>query len=467
LDKKLKILIISDSAALPGAQAEIIRNIFDVLLNQYPDLYEIHQIGLRHTYAVAIPRWIIQPTKTIQGCDSKLSLDPADYYGQLTFSEQISDLKPDIVFGFNHPSHLLYLCSHSLRRNYRLILCLCFDGVPCPPPADVGAMLNRADLLLTLTAYSQQLLRMLGPSMAPSKVQVAPIPADTSRFHRVSFEEKQALRRELLPKWMPPDAFIVGWIGRNLRRKQLWLAFKAVQYLRSGKYLLCRRCDRLSLIDWNPATQRYLDGTREVLESRPGYDYRICGHCGSAGVRRAEPLPDVYLWIHFLADGSQPAWAVRCLEYEFGLQPGRDVYYTEGMGLNSALSPDQMPLLYQIWDALLFLSGGGSFGLPAWEAMACALPVIYTNYSAHAEFLGAANAGLAVDGVLQPEENTCIKRMIADMPQAVAALRKLHADQALGRQLGANGRAYAQQRAPEIQAEKWHRLFQTVTGDAR
>jgi glycosyltransferase involved in cell wall biosynthesis len=155
-------------------------------------------------------------------------------------------------------------------------------------------------------------------------------------------------------------------------------------------------------------------------------------------------------------------WPLKQIEEQFNLNRNKDVYYTEGCGLNAALSPNDMPALYQLWDALIYLSGGEGFGLPAWEAMCCGLPVIYTNYSSHSEFLGKASAGLPVDGILQPEAKTCILRMIADVSQTIEAVRKLYFDRELGRQLGQNGRAFVQNYTPEIQAEKWHQIFQRL-----
>jgi len=94
--------------------------------------------------------------------------------------------------------------------------------------------------------------------------------------------------------------------------------------------------------------------------------------------------------------------------------------------------------------------------------MCCGLPVVYTDYSSHAEFLSAAKAGLAVDGVLQPEGTTAVWRSIGDVAQAVAAVRRLYDDRGLGRRLGANGRAFVEQYNLETQAERWHRIFQRV-----
>ena len=87
------------------------------------------------------------------------------------------------------------------------------------------------------------------------------------------------------------------------------------------------------------------------------------------------------------------------------------------------------------------------------------LPVVYTNYSAHGEFLSRGNAGLPVGGILQPEPRTCIWRMVADVPQAIEAVRRLYFDRKLARELGANGRRFAGRFGRETQAEAWHQTF--------
>ena len=49
--------------------------------------------------------------------------------------------------------------------------------------------------------------------------------------------------------------------------------------------------------------------------------------------------------------------------------------------------------------------------------------------------------------------------MIADVPQAIEAVRKLYLDRQMAKMLGANGRSFAQQHSVGIQAHRWHRFF--------
>ncbi|PYJ82484.1 MAG: hypothetical protein DME22_18595 [Verrucomicrobia bacterium] len=455
---KTKILIVSESPVLPTGIAETTRLIFGNLLDNHSDRYELHQIGLYHSLAVAEPKWPIYATKTVEGKDGETFLAPDDLHGQKTFQEIVSEVRPDIVFAFNDPQRLHHLCVDPNERPYKLILYLKTDGFPIP--ADAGRILNKADLILTMSDWSRSELLSCCPSIDPDKLDYLYSPADTSRFTPVSDVEKMDLRDALLPDWMPRNAFLLGWVGQNRWRKQVWILYKAIHYLRCGKYFVCSDCGGVSLFDWDPLEGCHLEQAKCVLESRPGYKYDACVHCGSGKIQSADPLGDIFLWLQMPHDDPLGDWPLHRLEHGFAVKRGEDVYYTEGCGLKAALAPTDMPTLYQLWDCLLYLSGGEGFGLPAWEAMCSALPVIYTTHSSHAEFLGMASAGLAVDGILQPEGKTGFWRMIADVPNAVEAVRKLYFDRELGRTLGSHGRSFVQQYSLKLQGELWHRIFQ-------
>jgi glycosyltransferase involved in cell wall biosynthesis len=321
-------------------------------------------------------------------------------------------------------------------------------------------------LIVLKSEFSMNVLREAWPSIPVEKVSYLYSPADTKRFMPVSEAEKVELRRELLPRWMPKEPFILGWVGRNQWRKQVWLLFKVLHYLRTGQYLVCDECQKLKLFDWHPLRKVHLTARDLPLEQRPGVTYTKCVFCGSPRVQKAAPFKDIFLWNH-MAEEPGEDWSLRRLEEQFDVLRGRDLFYTDGYELKSSLPPDSMPVLYQLWDCLLYLSGGEGFGLPAWEAMCSGIPSVYTHYSSHAEFLSRANAGLPVSGVLQPEAKECIWRMVADCSQAVAAVRALYLDRALLHKLGENGRNFVEIYRTDLQVSKWHHLFQNLLNRER
>ena len=340
---------------------------------------------------------------------------------------------PDIVFIFGDPEPILPYCSESANRSWKLILYITIDGFPIPT---TWKQLFKADRIVTMSPFSKKVIDATYPCEAKS-TSVIPAPADTARFQPIPDATKLQARHDILPDWIREDSFILGFVGRNQWRKQLWLAYYIVSLIRSGQYYFCQNCGAVSL-------------TADTYRCR----------CSLNKYTFATPILDVHLWIHDPTGGSHGTWNIRTLETMYNLLPGRDLHYTEGCSPSSHLRPDDMPLLYNIWDALLYLSGGEGFGMPALESMASGLPVIYSDYSAHAEMLRRADAGIAVPGVLQPEAGCCIQRIISDPAAAVAAVRKLYYNSDERRRLGKNGRHFATVNELDLIVSNWHNMFQ-------
>jgi glycosyltransferase involved in cell wall biosynthesis len=455
MNQKTRILIIGDSPILPTGMAEVTRLIFEALLDSYPDHYDLHQVGLFHSHSVASPRWPVYPAKGGKDKDGRVYFLNNDLEGQRTFREVVPRIRPDIVFAHNDPQRVLHLCDAPHKRKYKLILYIYFDGLPFPP--DQGPLLARADLVVTFSEFSRRVALSCFPAINPEKVSYVRDPADVERFRPIPDNEKPELRKRKLPAWMPSDTFVLGWVGRNQWRKQVWTLYRLIHHLSTGNYLVCGCCGRVSV---QPSR---LEMANQPCESHKNKikPERQCRHCGSPA-EKASALSDVFLWLHMPDEPGQQAWDRTWLERQFELSPGKDIHYTEGHKVESCMKPAEMPAPYQLWDCLTYLSGGEGFGMPPWEAMCTAVPVVYTNYSSHAEFLRLANAGLPVGGVLQPEPRTCIWRMVADAEQSIEAVRKLYFDRPLGRSLGANGHSYVQSFTPAHQAEQWHQIFQRL-----
>ena len=96
--------------------AETTRLIFETLGAAYPEAYEIQQIGLVHSFAISVPKWTIHPTRTVPMANGELDLDGSDLHGEKTFPEIVRRFQPDIVFAFNDPQHLAFLCTPAGTR---------------------------------------------------------------------------------------------------------------------------------------------------------------------------------------------------------------------------------------------------------------------------------------------------------------------------------------------------------------
>ena len=134
----------------------------------------------------------------------------ADVNGEITFRELLPRIRPDIVFAFNDTQRVLHLCWPAANRKHKLILCVNLDGFPFPP--NQGPLLDRADLLFTMSEFSSRVAASV-PALRHRKIQYMCSPADITRFKPVAEAEKRHLRAQLFPDWMPKDAFLAGWIG--------------------------------------------------------------------------------------------------------------------------------------------------------------------------------------------------------------------------------------------------------------
>lgn len=223
--KKTRILIVTDSPVLPSGMAETTRLIFGALLRNYPSLYDVQQVGLFHYYAVTEVSWAVHPTETSNdGIVTKLAVD--DLFGQKTFQKVINTFSPDIVFAFNDPQNVLHLCAPPSARKHKLILYLNFDGYHIPPVH--GAQLSNADLIVTMSDFSLNVARSCLKELGDKELCYLYSPADMKRFSPASDDEKRTLRRDLLPRSIPEDFFILGWVGRNQWRKQVWVLYKVL-----------------------------------------------------------------------------------------------------------------------------------------------------------------------------------------------------------------------------------------------
>jgi glycosyltransferase involved in cell wall biosynthesis len=230
------------------------------------------------------------------------------------------------------------------------------------------------------------------------------------------------------------DSFVIGWVGKDQYRKQNWKFWELLHYLIYGDYIICNTCKKVTLKEFD----KQLGIPRDVGKLRmyrSDYDYSHCYYCNSQDITSGIPRPYIYGWSHMPFrpdDGWNPnqlgdIWKIR-----------ESVYQTANLTANTGVPTERMIDIYSVMDLFYCMSGGEGFGLPVAEAMACEIPVAYSNYSAHADI--ARGVGIEVETDFTCEMNSCFDRAQIKTADAIAKILPYIENRALLKELGVKAR---------------------------
>ena len=288
-----------------------------------------------------------------------------------------------------------YMPKYVDKYGFKLIMHVPVDGAPLPDHWAPG--LQGADRVVAVTEYGTRALEPL----IGRREDFIYHGVDTQVFTPMSRETRREKRPE--EAGMTRDTFVFGFVGHSQWRKQNWNMFMLTRYLLDGAWAKCLGCHRIIP---DPLDDIY------VRPAKPK-EYQRCPHC-QANTERGTPR-NVALWYHTFERANVEFVPTR-LKNLWGLDG--HVIFSSDMKADSGLRDAEMPYLFKMFDAYLALSGGEGFCIPIVEAYASGVPVLYTDYSGHAEV--GAFAGRAVDFCcLQPNTVEPVHRAIVDMGSAI------------------------------------------------
>ena len=465
MTKKTKILICTHSAALHSGLSGTTRNIFIPLLQKYPDKYEVHQLGYFHFGAIEPVPWPIYQTRlnqTPQGPQPNMD----DRYGQLSFDPLVAELKPDIVFGYGDMWHFEHMLNSQLRNSYRMLCYYTIDGQPyfghleADGSTDWGKKLTKADKVVVLSHFGKEVLEQGNPELKDADIKVMYNPIDMNLYPNLSESQRTDIRDKILPKHLSRNSFVCGWLGKNQFRKQNYKLWEIAHYVIYGDYIQCKDCGKVTVKEWEHSTRqtknpdKYPGELHKITMYDVAYRYDYCWHCKSSKIVDGVPQPDFLLWLHMGKDdpGYHPDLHERMWKVT------NNCVYTKNLkGLSGSKATD-VALLLASWDCMLYPTGGEGFGNPAQEAMAASTPVVYSDYSSHAEF--CKFGGLPIRCQYQPEIIHGIQRAFVDTGHAVEQIVRLIKDPSLRKTLGLKGRLFTSQYNLPHMIEGWDNIFQ-------
>lgn len=457
--KKIKILISTDSAGIHTGLGEGCRLVFTELLKNYPNEFEIHQLGWFHVTPTEQVPWPIYQTHVVNGPNGP-SLDHEDRYGQRSAESVIAKLKPDIVWTNGDLWCFDHLLNSPNRNSFRLITYYTIDGSPYTgisfnpgQSSEWGSKLVKADRIVTMTEFGQKVLNAL-PELKDKKIDVIYHPMDITRFRCLNESEKREERKRLYSGHIDPNSFVIGWIGRNQFRKQNHKMWEVLHYLKHGDYIECSACNRITVKEYDWATRQSIPGRHRYEE---GYSYEHCWYCKSKDIRLGNALKDVYLWQHMSRTDQGYNYPLHSKIWDIDDR----VIISGSDNPSKGLTPKLLADLISTWDCFLYLTGGEGFGVPAFEALMSGVPVVYSNYSSHPDF--CKHGGLPVRvGEFIPEFAFGINRSICDTGDAVRQLLYAYRNRDALKALGLKGREFALQKNVTSIANQWYTMFKEL-----
>lgn len=381
--------------------------------------YDIVQHGwMPHSGNVAKVPWRNIHTNNTWNEQGAPTFMPEDKWGQKSFVRVMKEIKPQLVWTLADLYMVEHLGAFKRQMGYKYIQYCPIDGVPPPPKYE--KILNQADLNIAVCKFGAEAMESLVGYDVPYIFHGV----DTDLFVPYTNQRRQEIRSVATQSIVENDAFVIGWLGKDQTRKQPWNLFEITYYLRSGHYVTCNSCERV--------TRGSFDKSRKLPTALPTQ----CRYCYSKDMNKGTPI-NAYFWCHAY-NQPQQGWDFSRLMDQWHLK--EHVIFTTALSQSQGLTPQEIVDLFNCFDVCVSFSGGEGFGIPLIEAQACGIPVAYTDYSGQIEI--CQKGGLPVKvSALVPESITHIDRAITCIDDAIRVLRDLHDHPEMRRELGAKGRA--------------------------
>ena len=403
----MRLLLSSFSAACNGSYGIVTREIFKRIKELDPGI-EIIQHGWLHNKPLEEVPWEIVPT------ENNVEIGPdgrpyPDSYGERTLQKLLDSFRPHMLWQLGDPWMGINAAMLKPQYGYRYIYYIPVDSEPYSPVWN--ERINMADEVIAMSDYGVDVLSG-NQDLRSVNFSSIPLGVDTTIFHPLDKEDIKSKRSEFSEGKLTKNMKVLGWIGRDQPRKQNWQLYELLHYIRTGEWILCKECGRITVKEYDHVSRLPRDITK-LRKYECGYKYEHCWYCHSKDIVPGTPREDVVLWTHMF---NQPdtGWDLDELLNTYRIR--EEVYDPSGHVGDGEISPEDMNWLYNCFDVFVYPTGGEGFGMPILEAMAAGIPCVYANYSAYTDW--AVGESVRVE-IFQPEIRTQRCRALIDMGEMV------------------------------------------------
>lgn len=375
----MKILFVGDSPKLHTGFATVLRKIaVHVADNTNWHVKYLGWYDKRDSLENLFPFELIVTDGTVQ-----------DVYGQKTFNSIVQSFRPDVVFAIGDEWMIRHLTESPYRDSYKLIIYTPIDGAPIPM-AWVETF-RKADSFVCYTDWAKKVIHHRDNTLP---ISIIPHGLDCSIFKKQSNVERV--------KPFNKDSFVIGCVGRNQPRKNL-PAFIKMMSVFLAPWLKCYECNSIA----------YMVDTVQA----------VCPKCQSENCKVFPRKENVYGYMHCSLDDC--GWDLGELIERFGLR--KNIVFPKNNTVGGGVSDERMSHIYNMMDVFTLPTTGEGWGLPIMEAMACGLPCLVTNYSAHLDYCNDCTEKINV-GYYNTEPKWNIERALVDVDDYVMKMDRLYYD---------------------------------------
>jgi hypothetical protein len=272
----MRVLISTHSAATHSSFGIVCREIWSRIQRADPGI-EIVQHGWYHDPILEEVGWEIIPTRCLDPgpCTTGGANHADDCWGDRTFHDLVREIRPDVVWHLADPYMGMAVARAKTEGQYRLLYYYPVAQEPFNHFDEEGVeKLVAADRLIAATDFGAAVLRAV-PQLEGVEIPCIPHGVDTATYRPARDVVRAAWRRRIGGGRVGPDDIILGWVGHDQFRKQVWVLYELMYYVRTGNWIRCRRCDRITLKEYD-TRRRCLRHRRSLRTYERGYDYTQC-----------------------------------------------------------------------------------------------------------------------------------------------------------------------------------------------